>query len=328
LIGSIAIIFAFLFNKKEGKGSERPLGWSYNPSSWTHRIPTVGLAILCWFFSRYMAAYQLGYIPNIWDPFFAQGTFHVITSDVSRAFPVSDAGLGALCYTIEALLGWQGDKYRFATMPWLVFSFAFLVIPVGAVSITLIILQPILVGAWCSWCLATALFMLIMIVLTAGEFIAMLQFVKQSKKRGESPWRVFWAGGCELRGVEAKPRAKRSVPWGITTPWNLVISAILGLGLMCAPGFLNIQGHFATNDFIAGPLVAAISVIAMAEVFRAFRFCLVLIGAWFILAPWILAYPLGGIALIHCVIGLALLVLALPKGMIKERYGRWERFII
>ena len=49
-----------------------PAGWSYNRSAWLHRIPTVGLATLCWFFSRYMAAYQLGYIDTIWDPFFSK----------------------------------------------------------------------------------------------------------------------------------------------------------------------------------------------------------------------------------------------------------------
>ena len=197
IVGAVAIVFSFLFTKKEEPidGNDRPTGWSYNPSAWAHRIPTVTLAMLCWFFSRYMATYQLGYIDHVWDPFFPGGTLQVITSKISKNFPVSDAGLGALCYSLEFLLGWQGSSRRWATMPWLVLAFAFLVIPVGIVSITLIILQPVVVGAWCSWCLATAACMLLMIVLTAGELAAALQFLKEARKRGNSLWQTFWKGG-------------------------------------------------------------------------------------------------------------------------------------
>ena len=45
--------------------------------------------------SRYLAAYQLGHTGNAWDPFFGDGTEIIITSDVSKAWPVPDAGLGA-----------------------------------------------------------------------------------------------------------------------------------------------------------------------------------------------------------------------------------------
>ena len=146
IVGALAIVFCFMFTKDEPftAVADHPRGWSYNPSAWHHRLPVVGLAMLCWFFARYMAAYQLGYICYIWDPFFPDGTYDVITSDVSRAFPISDAGLGAFCYTLEAVFAWQGGTSRFATMPWLVCSFVFLVIPVGIVSIILIIMQPVI----------------------------------------------------------------------------------------------------------------------------------------------------------------------------------------
>ena len=132
LIGAIAIVLSFLFNKNEKTMADHslPTGWSYNPSGWEHRLPTVFFAMLCWFFSRYMAAFQLGYIDQVWDPFFSQGTLKVITSKISEEFPVSDAGLGALCYSLEFLLGWQGGAQRWRQMPWLVFAFAFLVTPV------------------------------------------------------------------------------------------------------------------------------------------------------------------------------------------------------
>jgi hypothetical protein len=327
IVGAVAIVFSFLFTKKEERidGNDRPTGWSYNPSAWAHRIPTVALAMLCWFFSRYMATYQLGYIDHVWDPFFPGGTLQVITSKISKNFPVSDAGLGALCYSLEFLLGWQGSSRRWATMPWLVLAFAFLVIPVGIVSITLIILQPVVVGAWCSWCLATAACMLLMIVLTAGELAATLQFLKEARKRGNSLWQTFWKGGQP--NTDSTPSPKR-FSFGVTFPWNLIGSVILGLWLMSSPSILNIQGGLAIDDYIQGPLIVAFSVIAFAEPFRAVRYLNLLFGLCLILAPWLVSRaPHAGIVN-NIVVGLLVLGLAFHKGKISERYGDWERFIV
>ncbi len=334
VIGIVAIIFCFQLTKDPVKTSsiECPRGWSYNPSAWKHRLPTVGLAILAWFFARYMAAYQLGYIPYIWDPFFTDGTFSVITSDVSKSFPVSDAGLGALCYTLEALLGWQGDHRRWATMPWLVFSFAFLVIPVGIISIVLIILQPVIVGAWCTWCLATAFCMLLMIVLTAGEFAATLQFLNDSVQRGESFWHVFWKGGDVPETKTKAPAKSHSIwgAWGISIPWSLPLGLIGGILLMILPSYFNYQDKLSTSDYIVGPVLFSISVIAMAEIFRILRYAFVGLGAWILMAPWVLSNtPAGGAVVSHIVIGTVLMLsIFLCKSKIKERYGPWESLMI
>ena len=174
IVGAIAIIFSFALNQKIGasQGLSYPKGWSFNPSSWIPRILTVGLALVCWFISRYLATFQLGYIHHMTDPFFKDGTLHVITSQISKDFPVADAGLGAFGYTLEFLLGWQGSERRWSEMPWLVVFYGILVIPVSVASIALIILQPVAVGAWCSWCLGIALCMLVMILLTAPELAA------------------------------------------------------------------------------------------------------------------------------------------------------------
>jgi hypothetical protein len=328
LIGVLAIILSFQIARPKERPSaiQCPKGWSYNPSSWKHRIPVVALAMCCWFFARYMAAYQLGYIPHIWDPFFPDGTLHVITSDVSKAFPVSDAGLGALFYTLEALLGWQGDRVRFATQPWLVFSFAFLVIPVGIVSIVLIILQPVLVGAWCTWCLATALCMLLMIILTAGEFAATLQFLYESVQNGASFWRVFWKGRDVPQG-KVRMLAQKDA-WGVSVTWNLILSALLGVFLILLPSFMHYRDGLAISDYIVGPICISVSLIAMAEVFRTLRYVLALLGFWCLIAPWVLSHSIG-IGLIHGGIGVVLiLALILYKNGIKQRYGIWERWMV
>ncbi len=330
LCGILAIVFAFLIanGKEVATPNIAPTGWSFNPSTWKHRLPTVGLAMLCWFFARYMAAYQLGYLPQVWDPFFQDGTLKVITSNVSHAFPVSDAGLGALCYTIEFLLGWQGGTQRYSSTPWLVFSFAFLVIPVGVVSTTLIILQPVIVGAWCSWCLGTAAMMLLMIIFTAAEFAAVLQFLAERKAQGESLWKVFWKGSSAKNTQKSAPvKSQSSGMPGITLPWNLCLSILIGIALMSTPSFLGLSGALATSDYIQGPIIVAISVISMAEVFRTLRYVNILLALWLVFAPWFLA-PISHVTAVHLMLGALLFALAWRKGEIRQSYGAWERFII
>ncbi len=329
LIGSIAIVLCFQLAKEPVPAidDEMPLGWSCAPSTWNYRIPTVGLAILCWFFSRYMAAFQLGYIDHIWDPFFKNGTLHVITSKISKDFPVSDAGLGAFSYSLEFLLGWQGSTRRFATMPWLVLFFGFLVIPVSVVSIMLIILQPVAVGAWCSWCLATAAVMLIMIVLTAGELAAALELMYDAKRRKDSLWQVFWKGEKIDPALVQHRKVEKREGLGITFPWNLLLSILIGIWLMVSPSHLNVVGGLATSDYILGPLVIAFSVMSLAEVFRSLRFCNLLFGLGLLLAPLFTSHSSAAGIVNNLLFGALIIALAWRKGKITQRYGSWERLI-
>ena len=156
-------------------GSETPQGWSYNPSSWTQRGIMIALAFIGWILSRYMGAFQLGYVDYAWDPFFGNSTENVLNSDMSHSWPISDAALGSLAYTLEFLMGFMGSPSRWRTMPWMVTFFGFLVIPLGFVSIFLVISQPLSVGAWCTFCLVTAIIMLPMIPLQIDEVAAMGQ---------------------------------------------------------------------------------------------------------------------------------------------------------
>ena len=192
LVGALVIVFAILApgmpmapGMSMEPGPDIPRGWSYNPSSWPQRAPIIALALVGFFLSRQMTAYQLGHIASITDPFFGLGTQRVLTSDVSRAFPIPDAGLGAVAYMIEFLMGFMGDKRRWRTMPWMVTFFGILVVPLGVVSITLIILQPLAVGDWCTPCLIAAAAMLVMIPFTLDEVVAMCQFLVQARREGQ-----------------------------------------------------------------------------------------------------------------------------------------------
>lgn len=104
LIGAVAIALSVLVPMMPGMahhmammrpGPDVPPGWTYNPSTWHQRAPIIALGFAGWFISRYLAAVQLGYIDTPWEPFFGEGTVRVLHSDVSRMWPISDAGLGA-----------------------------------------------------------------------------------------------------------------------------------------------------------------------------------------------------------------------------------------
>ena len=134
------------------------------------------------------------------EPFFAgqdakNGTEHIITSDVSRAWPIADAGLGATSYMIEALMGAMGSSKRWRTMPWMVPFFFILVVPLGGVSIFFIIIQPVVIGTYCTLCLIAALAMLVVIPLTLDEVVAMGQYMWRSVRVGRPFLRTFLQGG-------------------------------------------------------------------------------------------------------------------------------------
>lgn len=73
LVGTFVIAWTILVPMMPGMahhmammkpGPQVPPGWAYNPSSWPQRAPLIALGFVGWFISRYLAAYQLGYIPD------------------------------------------------------------------------------------------------------------------------------------------------------------------------------------------------------------------------------------------------------------------------
>jgi uncharacterized membrane protein len=169
-----------------------PPGWSYNPAAWSERLPIVGLALVGFGIATYLALYQLRIIPTVWEPFFGDGSRKILNSGVSRVLPIPDAALGAASYLLDAVTGAIGGRSRWRTMPWIVILFGLAIGPLGAASITLVILQPVLFDAWCTLCLASAVISVGMIGPALDELLASLQHVKREHRCGRSLWRVFW----------------------------------------------------------------------------------------------------------------------------------------
>jgi uncharacterized membrane protein len=196
LVGMLIVGFAVLTPPEPGvaplaalTGPVTPPGWSFNPSSWTQRLPIIALAFVGLQISRELAAYQLGHIDGVWEPLFAggpdpkNGTEEIITSSVSQAWPVPDAGLGAYTYALEILTGVIGSQRRWRTMPWLVLLFGVMIVPLGVVSIFFIIIQPIWIGTWCTLCLIAAAAMLVQIPYSLDELVATTQFLWRASRR-------------------------------------------------------------------------------------------------------------------------------------------------
>lgn len=175
-------------------GANVPPGWSYNPSTWAQRLPIIALALIGFAIASYLALYQVGRVSRVWEPFFGSGSERILHSWVSRLVPVSDAGLGAMGYLLDAVAGLIGGRTRWRTMPWIVIVFGIAVGPAGVISVLLVILQPVLFDAWCTLCLASAVVSILMIGPAMDEVLASLQHIRQRSRAGESVWRAFWGG--------------------------------------------------------------------------------------------------------------------------------------
>lgn len=348
LIGALVIAFAVLVPMMPGmsmkgmmQAGDVPPGWNYSPSTWLQRSPIILMGLIGFLLSRYMSAYQMGHIDVVWDPFFAgaggrNGTETVVTSAESKAWPVPDAGLGGVTYMLEILMALMGDARRWRTMPWMVLAFGIVVVPLGVVSIVFIIIQPIMIGTWCTLCLIAALAMLLMIPYTLDELIAMGQFMVYVHRRRLPFWRNFFQGGA-MDGAQESATAEfagslgaqaRRAALGVNWPWTLVVSALIGAALMFTRVLFGTEPPMAASDHVVGALVITVSLIAAAEVARPVRFINALFGLWLIAAPWLLTGHTQLAAWTSISAGVALIALSIPKGPVRERYASWNRFIL
>jgi len=194
-------------HRKYNDRTNLPHGWDYNPSNWSQRLPIVGLSLIGFAIAMYLTLYQIGVLATVWEPFFGAGSRTILTSGVSRILPVPDAALGAFGYLLDAVTGVWGGRARWRSMPWIVIVFGLAVGPLGAISVLLVILQPLLFGTFCTLCLASAVISVLMIGPAMDELLASLQYLRRQHERGRSLWRVFW-------GIDEPLRQKRAAHVG------------------------------------------------------------------------------------------------------------------
>lgn len=155
--------------------------WFYNPSAWSQRVPVCVLAFVATLIASHLAAFQWGLINYVWDPVFGEQSAKVIGSEIAekmdRWVGVPDAALGAIAYLGDAIFGLAGSTRRWYERPWIVILFGIDVIPLGIVSVILVMLQTFVLGQWCFLCLVTAGISLALIYLAYDEVYSSLLFL-------------------------------------------------------------------------------------------------------------------------------------------------------
>ena len=353
LVGALIFGFAVCMKPEPGTsavaaltGPSIPLGWTYNPSSWSQRVPIIMMALLGLYVSRYLAAYQLGHIPSVWDPYFAgsasdprNGTEEIITSWVSEAWPFPDAAIGGYTYLMEILTGIVGTARRWRTMPWLVIAFGLMIAPLGITSIVFIIIQPVVLGTWSIVALLGAAAILVQIPYSLDELIATLQFLRRRAQAGQNWLRVLFVGDTDTRSAQDQaapadefdraPGAvlKDMLSGGVNLPWNLALAGVIGLSLLFSRLTVGAEGAMADAHHGVGALVLTVVSVAAAEVARAARFVNLALGLALMAMPWMVASTplITGVTL---VCGLLIAALSVRRGRITASYGGWNRFIV
>ena len=216
-------------------------------------------------------------------------------------------------------------------MPWIVVLFGILVGPLGAVSVLLVMVQPVAYGTFCTLCLGIAVISVLMIGPAMDEMLASLQYMRRVRAHGRPFWTYFWGRGEQEFLSEPPPRleplARTPVRgWiGSSAQW---VAAAAGIYLIVAPSLWGYESTRAADvDRIIGPLVAAFAMIAAWECTRNTRWLNLLLAIVLVLLavlPWPVETP--RVAMISDLVagGLIILLTCLPYALVMQYGGGWR----
>jgi hypothetical protein len=178
--------------------------------------------------------------------------------------------------------------------------------------------------------------MLIMLALTVDEVVAVCQFLARVRREKKPFWRTFFLGSeymddsVDTRTPSFHEPAGKNIKgmfWGVTIPWNLVITAILGAWLLFADKVMGYRGLLADNTDVCGALIVVFSIISWAEVARSLRFVNMILAAWFAIAAWVLPGATEAVQWHSVIIAILVIFFSIFRGKIKEKYGSWTKLI-
>lgn len=191
-----------------------PPGWDHCPSGGAQRLPIVVAGLVGLLAAGWLSLYQGDVVDTVWEPFFGDDPDEIVLeSGFSRWFernlPVGDAFMGAFVYFADVVTGSIGGRDRWRRMPWLIGLFTLFVVVMGAVSVVLVVFQPVLYGAFCTLCIVSAVASLCMIGPALDEVLATLQHLSRVRAGDGSLWRAVWGLSPEAAtgGVPVAARA-------------------------------------------------------------------------------------------------------------------------
>ena len=136
------------------------------------RVQIAVLAAIGFSIASYLAAYQMGFLHQVWEPFFGDGSARVLHSFVSTLLPVPDALMGALGYAVEFVTTLAGAADRWHSHPKLVLTYGVIVVAIGVAGLILVVLQAFVLHAFCTLCLLSATISVVIAFLARGEVLA------------------------------------------------------------------------------------------------------------------------------------------------------------
>jgi hypothetical protein len=116
----------------------------------------------------------------------------------------------------------------------------------------------------------------------------------------------------------------------MSAPVTLIISTMTGLVFMMLPDQMNIpiQSSLADLNHLCGALIVVVAVISMGEVVRPLRFLNVLAGAALVIIPWLLITESIQLKMIDVIGGIIVVACSIPRGIKKEKYGLWDKYVL
>lgn len=102
--------------------------------------------------------------------------------------------------------------------------------------------------------------------------------------------------------------------------WAQLLAALTGTWLMASPAVLEYADPARANDRIIGPVVASMATIAIWELTRPLRWVNVVLGAWLLIAPWLLGHPAAP-RWNSLAAGMVILACSLVKGSRTHQFG-------
>ncbi len=76
--------------------------------------------------------------------------------------------------------------------------------------------------------------------------------------------------------------------------WPGLVSAGLGLWTSVAPSLVGYGGSAALVDRLCGPVIAGVGLLTLWDVTRGLRWLNLVLGAWYVVATFVLPYPIAG----------------------------------
>lgn len=107
-----------------------------------------------------------------------------------------------------------------------------------------------------------------------------------------------------------------------------LINLFVGVWLMISPDVFNWTIQQANHQYLVGPLIIAIAIIALSEATRNVRYGNTALGVWLIVSPWVLSTPNSGFIVHQITAGLVLVGFSLRKGNLKNHFGGGWRSLL